>query len=249
MLRIPMKTAKELERKVLDTYEDLARNVFQRGYRHSPYYLARKSIVDWDLLNTIDISGKRVLNVGCFEPIDELIWAGLVRQWVAIDLSPASIDVARKIVKRELSAPLARRVQFKVMDAQSLKFPDNSFDAAVSFSVIDHIPDPDVRRRAIREMARVVRPHGHVIVTVPNWWGYFHIMHLRNERRGLKTDVGFQYFYSPRELKRELKDAGLTILRFTSDMKNVGDLPKPLRGLLMPLVYFGDRMGCLAQKH
>jgi len=31
-------------------------------------------------------------------------------------------------------------------------------------------------------------------------------------------------------------------------MKNVGDLPRFVRALIMPLIFFGDRMGFLAQK-
>ncbi len=72
------------EKKVLDTYDHLAHAVETVGYRHNPIYLARKAVVDWDLMQTAGVVGKKVLNVGCFEPIDEVIWAPSVAEWTAI---------------------------------------------------------------------------------------------------------------------------------------------------------------------
>lgn len=241
-------TVKESEAKVLQTYEQLAEKLLVHGYRHNAFYLARKAVVDWDLMTSAGIQEKSVLNVGCFEPIDELHWAGLVRDWTAIDLSPTSIEVARRIVAAELHPDLAKKVRFEVMDAQHLTFDPNSFDVAVSFSVIDHIPDPAIRQRAISEMARVVKPGGYVILTVPNRHSYYRMLYARNVRKGITLDVGFQYFYSRWELRRSLIDAGLRPVRFTSDLRNVGDLPKAVRALLMPFATFGDRMGYLARK-
>lgn len=239
---------KASEEKVFTTYERLAEKLIVHGYRHNALYIARKAVVDWDLMTSAGVEGKKVLNVGCFEPVDELHWAGLVREWTAIDLSPNSIDVARRIVNAELSPELVRKTTFEVMDAQRLDFPAGAFDLVVSFSVIDHIPDPEVRQRAIMEMARVVRPGGHVVVTVPNRYSYYRFLYARNVRRGVTLDVGYQYFYSRWELRRSLINAGLRVLRFTSDMKNVGDLPKVLRGAMLPFAMFGDRMGYLAAK-
>lgn len=236
------------EEQVLLSYESLAQRILNRGYRHNAMYLARKAVVDWHLLTSLDITGKQILNVGCFEPIDEILWSGPVQSWTAVDISPASVKTARKIVNRELAPRLAKKVQFAVMDAQKLRFKDESFDIAVSFSVLDHIPDPHVRDRAIQEMSRVVRVGGHVIITVPNRYAYFHFMYRQNVRKKVAMDVGYQYFYSYWELKKKMLQSGLRPIQFTSDMKNVGDLPKWMRFLLMPFVLFGDRMGIVSQK-
>jgi SAM-dependent methyltransferase len=55
--------------------------------------------------------------------------------------------------------PGVKMAQFRVADAQSLPFPDNSFDAASMALVITFIPDP---LKAAKEMARVVKPGGWV---------------------------------------------------------------------------------------
>lgn len=47
---------------------------------------------------------------------------------------------------------------FLLADAQRLPFPDHTFDAVVATLVFCSIPDP---RRAMAEIARVLRPEGH----------------------------------------------------------------------------------------
>ena len=53
--------------------------------------------------------------------------------------------------------PLGRR-------AQCLTFPDESFDLVISQDVMEHVPDPS---RAFAEIARVLKPGGSHIFTVP----------------------------------------------------------------------------------
>lgn len=52
-----------------------------------------------------------------------------------------------------------------VPNPQRLPFPDGSFDAAVASSVLQYVPSPDERRALLREMHRVVRRGGLVIVS------------------------------------------------------------------------------------
>ncbi|MEK7099251.1 MAG: class I SAM-dependent methyltransferase [Patescibacteria group bacterium] len=46
----------------------------------------------------------------------------------------------------------------------TLPFADNSFDTAVLLAVLEHLEHPDI---ALREIARVLRPGGNVLITVP----------------------------------------------------------------------------------
>jgi len=49
-------------------------------------------------------------------------------------------------------------------DAQQLSFDDETFSVVVSCEVFEHIPDPD---RALREVRRVLKPAGELLLTVP----------------------------------------------------------------------------------
>ena len=231
-------------------YTRNAARVEEHGFRDNPVYLATKALVDWDLLEDADLGNSDVLNVGCFEPIDEIHFARRVRSWTAIDVNPDAVDMARRILDREIAPDLGARVRFVIEDALHMSFPDASFDVAASFSALEHIPGAEHRRAAMREMVRVVRPGGHVVITVPNRYSTFRIAHHRNLRTN--SDYGYSYLYSPRELKNELRDLGLQILRFSSEYRGLlvmpSYMPNPLRNLLFPLVYLGERIGCIARK-
>lgn len=52
--------------------------------------------------------------------------------------------------------------------AETLPFPDHTFDRVLCHSAIDHFADPE---RGIREMARVVKSDGRLIITFVNYGG------------------------------------------------------------------------------
>jgi SAM-dependent methyltransferase len=52
-------------------------------------------------------------------------------------------------------------------DYRELPFEDASFDHAYSVSVLEHIPEPG-DEQALRELARVTRPGGRVVITLPH---------------------------------------------------------------------------------
>lgn len=62
--------------------------------------------------------------------------------------------------------PFPDRVSFEVGDAQQLRFPDGSFEAALSLLVFNFIPDP---KKALSELCRVTKPGGKLSAAV---WDY-----------------------------------------------------------------------------
>lgn len=76
-----------------------------------------------------------------------------VRSVVAVDLTPEMIEQARALAaSRGLD-----NVEARVMDAEALDLPDQSFDVVTARIAPHHFLDI---RRAVREMARVLRPGG-----------------------------------------------------------------------------------------
>jgi ubiquinone/menaquinone biosynthesis C-methylase UbiE len=73
-----------------------------------------------------------------------------------VDYSPAMLSIAR-----ERAASLGRAADLRRGDAQALDFPDASFDTVVCTFALCAIPDD---RRAVREMARVLRPGGRLLL-------------------------------------------------------------------------------------
>lgn len=74
----------------------------------------------------------------------------------AVDISPAMLNVARK-----RAAKLSINVSFLLADAEALPFRDRSFDTVVSTLTTCTFPNPVI---ALREMARVCRPEGRILL-------------------------------------------------------------------------------------
>jgi SAM-dependent methyltransferase len=54
-----------------------------------------------------------------------------------------------------------------VASALDLPLDDESFDTVVSTELLEHVPDP---LRALREMHRVLKPGGYLILSTPMYW-------------------------------------------------------------------------------
>ena len=103
----------------------------------------------------------RVLDVGCgpgtftrylaryIEP-PGLIWG--------VDRDRTFIEYARR---RAEERGISGYVKYAVADALELPFDDGAFDSVTSYTLIEHIPDPEA---LIREMARVCRAGGTISV-------------------------------------------------------------------------------------
>jgi SAM-dependent methyltransferase len=99
----------------------------------------------------------RVLDVGTGPGVLAFEVAPLVTHVTAVDFSPGMIEQVEARMQRDNVSNL----DAAVMNAQELAFADGSFDAALSLFTFMFIPD---RARAFRELYRVLRPGGRVLV-------------------------------------------------------------------------------------
>jgi 2-polyprenyl-3-methyl-5-hydroxy-6-metoxy-1,4-benzoquinol methylase len=76
----------------------------------------------------------------------------------AMDFSDAILDVARENVR---AAGLGHLVDVDHEDLIALSYEDRSFDYALCWGVLMHVPDLE---RAIEELSRIIAPGGHLIV-------------------------------------------------------------------------------------
>jgi demethylmenaquinone methyltransferase/2-methoxy-6-polyprenyl-1,4-benzoquinol methylase len=77
---------------------------------------------------------------------------------VGVDPSPGMLKVGRDKVQR---AGLSDRIELREGDGQRIPASDNSFDAAIMAFGIRNVPD---RAACLRELARVVRPGGPIVL-------------------------------------------------------------------------------------
>lgn len=126
----------------------------------APLEMARRALLE----EVRPRPGERVLDVACgtgllAHELARVIGPG--GHVVGVDLSQAMVDAATRRSRDPASAPTC----FARMDAQSLAFPDASFDVVLCCFGLMYLPDAE---RAIAEMRRVLRPGGRLGLAV---WG------------------------------------------------------------------------------
>lgn len=99
----------------------------------------------------------RLLDIGCGAGYHARHLGRKAARVVAIDVDRVALPIARRRVE-------SRRVTFLRYDGQRLPVADASFDAVTLLDVLEHVAD---RPALIAEIARVLRPGGVWIVSVP----------------------------------------------------------------------------------
>ena len=122
----------------------------------------------------------RVLDLGCGPtPVSSIAFARSGNVAVACDVAHSVASLARD---EALEANTARgSVVAIVADAERLPFAGDTFDVVTCDDTIEHLVDPAV---ALREIARVVRPGGHLLLISPNH-GAAHVL-LARAREALR---------------------------------------------------------------
>jgi ubiquinone/menaquinone biosynthesis C-methylase UbiE len=149
----------------------------------------------------------RLLEVGCGPGV-------MLPDLLAMGFEVHGIDVSAEMIRSAeqhmASHALASRCRLRVGDAERLRYSDASFDAVLSMGVLEYLPD---YATALREIARVLKPGGQAVLTVPNQASAYHV--ARSGYLTCRRLVGGRRTPSvarprvPWTLDRALADAGL----------------------------------------
>ena len=127
-------------------------------------------------LDNIDFNGKQVLEIGLGQGADseQIIKRGAI--WSGLDLTLES--VAR--VQTRLSLRQLPHQSVKQGSVLKIPYEDNSFDLVFSHGVLHHVPDI---LEAQREIHRVLKPDGELIVMVYSRWSLNYLVSIGIIRR------------------------------------------------------------------
>ena len=103
------------------------------------------------------VRGKEVLELATGPGALAKRIAPVTKHMLATDYSEGMIAEAKK-------GACPKNLRFEVADALSLPYADASFDAVIIVNALHLLPEPE---RALREMARVLRPDG--VLIAPNF--------------------------------------------------------------------------------
>jgi SAM-dependent methyltransferase len=186
------------------------------------------------------VQGRSLLNVGCgpggFNLAAERAGA---RAWgVDPDLEAVTLAAAR------LGSP-----RFLCAAAERLPFADGVFDVVYCYSTLEHVADAE---QAVREMLRVLVPHGRLYLHAPNPWacyeGHYKVVWLPRAPRWLarlyltirRRPIAFLDTLRPATLarcRRFIESAGGRIVRVLD-----GEAGRPVGGRLWPLIRLQARL-------
>lgn len=218
----------------------------------------RREYAPW-MAEVLRYAGSRdrdVLDVGSGQGIDVYEYASCGARVIGIDLTPRHVELAKRhLAASELAAT------FVEGDAETMPFPDDSFDLVSSNGVLHHTPNIEA---ALAECLRVLRPGGAFTVILYNRHS-FHYWVTQVLFRGLLSGELFRAgsmggvlssgveagsrlgarplvrVYSAREVREMLKSAGFSSVEVFKRHLRPGDIPLT-RKLHLPSGFLG-RLG------
>jgi len=188
----------------------------------NPYDVGRRlEIVFRELLAPSELSGKRVLDVG----------AGTGK------FTEAAVRAGAHVTATDIGTNLLRQIRAKTgaslfaADACDLGLAPASFDAVILSECIEHTPDP---LRAVREMCRVLKRPGILVLTTPN--RVWHFSATIAERFKLRPYQGLENWVGWDQLRRTVEAEGLAV----TTMRGFHLVPPLFKPLWRPLRLIDD---------
>lgn len=149
-----------------------------------------------------------LLDLGCGEGSFGSLFFNKIKVDVGIDNDKDAVELARKISVYE---------KIELMDACNMSFMDKSFKTVFSNCVFEHIP---CYKDAVKEVYRILQPHGMFLLTVPSENYHKYLYHYKNyikmgrddkaQEYIKKNDLRHAHYYymSPEQWKALLSETG-----------------------------------------
>lgn len=165
--------------------------------------------VDFDRLRIAP--GTRVIDVGCGAGRHSFEAYRRGADIIAFDQNAedlAGVQTMFEAMATVGEAPAGATARTVCGDALALPYPDNHFDIVIASEILEHVPADD---QAIAELARVLKPGGDLVVTVPRWLPERVCWALSTEYHS--NEGGHVRIYRADELRDKIAGRGLRFVR------------------------------------
>jgi SAM-dependent methyltransferase len=169
----------------------------QESYRHNEAYA--EFLAGWDAgfyakyADTLQPAepGARVLDVGCGvgQVVARLAEAGFEAH--GVDVSEPNIQRAKKFCPR-----------CQLYNGRELPFADGHFASVGALNVLEHVDEPEA---FIRELVRVTRRGGRIVLSSPNFFRVFGFRDYHPRMRGVANK--WKNWKRVREKRRQMREA------------------------------------------
>ena len=168
-------------------------------------------------------SAGRLLDVGCGSGQTMTWFERLYPAWKVVGL-----DIATEGLRAAKALGATTVLHGSALD---LPVPTQSVDLVITLDVVQHLPLKGGDRKALAEMARVLKPGGHLFLRT-NAQAFPHT----------EDDARFDFHkYRRSELRQKLEDAGFRVLRLSrvNAVLGLAEIPRELRARSQPHSYHG----------
>jgi tRNA (uracil-5-)-methyltransferase TRM9 len=132
---------------------------------------------DLEFIKDYAQDGDKVLDYGCGNGrLLELLQDKTI-EYFGADLSERLVDLARGKYLNTYSNTYFSKIN---PVQKSLAFPDNFFNTVYSIAVFHHLPGQKLRLETAKELYRVLKPGGNIVITVWNLWQKRYIKNIIN---------------------------------------------------------------------
>jgi ubiquinone/menaquinone biosynthesis C-methylase UbiE len=135
-----------------------------------------------DFLSSLNLNGKRVLEIGTGVGTDARTIIRLGGDYTGINVDAGSSEMTHRALETFGLPGTVRQAS-----ALEIPFPDEKFDVVYSFGVLHHIPEVD---RAIREIRRVLKPGGELAIMLYNRKSLNYALEIKHLRKWGLTVLG-----------------------------------------------------------
>lgn len=220
----PADDAVRRQQEHFDWYADNPAQTYS-AYEATPFWRAADAIAFGDWRREV-VPGARILDVACAQGRSSF-------PWMDLDVEVVGFDISKRLVRQALdryrAQPARARATFFVADATRFPLVSASFDYAVAYGVLHHLPDPAA---TARELARVLREGGVFFGSENNETVFRRLFDLLQKVRPLWTEeAGEHALISEEELRGWLEPAGFDLSVSTSVF-----VPPHAANLLSPAV-------------
>lgn len=177
------------------------------SYTRFPEYFLMEQALQQHIAANGKLNDLRILDVGSPKTFG-LYLAYNMRAYIEMtDISGLNLD-DYKVLWENIKKNAKGAACFSPQDARALSYESAQFDVTYAMSVVEHVEGQEGDVRAIREMIRVLKPGGLLILSVPFGNRYFE--QWRRGFAGAVQDLGdnnlyfFQRIYDSRALDKRI---------------------------------------------